>query len=118
VAFQAGLLREAAPVRLAYAPAVQHDLVAGLPVGVVARFDGTRAVDPGDHRPAAHDGRAIAQCKAVLVVQRRMRGAYDDVAGGSARGKLLVGQLADGRPKTAVVLLQIERTEGHLQEIR
>ena len=77
VALDARLLRQAAPVRFADAPAVEHDAVAGLPAPR-GRCDSTDAgeVDAGDHRELAHHRALAGDGQAVLVVERRVLDAH------------------------------------------
>ena len=63
--------RIGAEMGLAQAPAVEDDLVAGLPGGMRRGFDRAGEIDAGDHREAAHHRRLAGDRKPVLVVHRR-----------------------------------------------
>ena len=70
VAVEAGTLSEAAPMRLADAPTVEHHAVALAPVGVATLGDHAGEIDTRDHRKFPHDGRFARNGQAVLVIQR------------------------------------------------
>ncbi len=70
IAFDAGILRVAAKMRFAQAPAVEHDLIAGLEFGVGRGLDDARKVDAGHHRPASHHRGLACNGEAVLVIDR------------------------------------------------
>ena len=57
VTVEAGTLSEAAPMRLADAPAVEHHTVALAPVGVATVGYHAGEIDTGNHRKFPHDGR-------------------------------------------------------------
>ena len=85
VALQARLLGQAAPVRFADTPAVEHHAVAGLVVRVVAGLDRTGNIDARHHREFAHHRALAGDRQAVLVVQRRTLDAHRHVALGQLR---------------------------------
>ncbi len=80
IALRARTLRIHAEVRLAATPAVEDHLVARFPVGMCGSLDGTRAVDAGDHREAAHDRRLTGDGETVFVIDRRPFGPKGDIA--------------------------------------
>ena len=69
VAFHSRLLGVGAKMGLAAAPAVEDDLVAGLPAGVAGRFYRAGEVDPGYHREPAHNRRLAGDCKPIFVIE-------------------------------------------------
>ena len=68
VALDPRLLAIGAEMGLAAAPAVEDDLVAGLPVRMAGGFHRAGEIDAGDHREAAHHRRLAGDGEAVLVV--------------------------------------------------
>src|SRR5262249_22306324 len=75
-----GFLGMAAEMRLAHAPAVEHDTVARLPFGMARTLDHAGEIDPRNHREAAHDRRLPGDRKPILVVDRRPFDRDRDVA--------------------------------------
>ena len=65
------LLRIAAPMRLAHAPAGQHHLVAGRVARIVRRLDRSGEIDPRHMRIIAHQPAARPDAQTVLVIHRR-----------------------------------------------
>ena len=80
IALQPRPLGQAAPARLADAPAVVDDPIARRSSRMARLEHGAGAVDAGDHRPGANDRAAAGDRQAVLVVERRMLDAHRDVA--------------------------------------
>ena len=80
VAFDARFFRIGAEMRFAQAPAVDDDLVAGLPVRDARTLHRAGEIDAGDHRQAPYHRRLAGQGQAVLVVERRPFDANGDVA--------------------------------------
>jgi hypothetical protein len=80
IALDAGLLGIGAEMGLAAAPAVEDDLVARLPGGIVRRLHGAGEIDAGDHGKAAHHGRLAGERESVLVVERGIVDGDGDVA--------------------------------------
>jgi hypothetical protein len=79
VALEPRLFGQAAPVRLAHAPAVVDEGVAGFP-GRVAGFEHhAGAVDAGDHGPLPHHRALVGDGQAVLVVERGPVDAHQHV---------------------------------------
>ncbi len=76
---------------LTHAPAVQHHLVAGLPVAMVGTADGADQIDAGHHREFAHHRRGTGDRQAILVVQGRII----DVDGHIALGQLRLIDLGE-----------------------
>ena len=73
-------LGQAAAMRFADAPAVEHHLVAGCPRRIGARGHRTGEIDARHHRKTAHDRRLAGDRQAVLVVERRPFDPHGDVA--------------------------------------
>ena len=71
VALDARLLRIAAEVGLAAAPAVEDHLIAGFPAGMRRGLHRAGEIDAGDHREAAHHRRFAGDREPVLVIHRR-----------------------------------------------
>lgn len=107
VALEAGLLREATPVRLAHAPAVQQHRVARLQTLVRRGLDGASEVDAGHHRKAAHHRALAGDRERVLVVDRRVADPHRDVA----RGEGVVIERGEPGAITGVVLLDQDGLE-------
>jgi hypothetical protein len=101
VALDPRALRQAAPVGLAHAPAVEHHLVAGLPAGVAAGLDRAGEVDAGHHRELAHHRRLAGDGQAVLVVDGGVGDAHRDVA----FGQVVFVERLDAGAVAGVVLL-------------
>ena len=95
-------------MRLAGAPAIEDDEVAGLELRMVGGLDPSGEVDARDHRPAPHDGGAASDGEAVLVVQRRMGNADGDVA----FHQVGLGELAEGDAGAGFALAGDQGLEG------
>jgi hypothetical protein len=80
VALEAGLFCQAAPVRLAHAPAVVDEGIAGFHCRVAGFEHHAGAVDAGDHGPLAHHRALVGDGQAVLVVERGPVDAHQHVA--------------------------------------
>jgi hypothetical protein len=80
LAFDARFLAVGAEMGFAQAPAIEDDLVAGLPVRVGRRFHLACEIDAGDHREAAHHRHLAGDGEAVLVVDGGPGNADGDVA--------------------------------------
>src|ERR1019366_8963085 len=100
LAFDARLLRQAAPVLLTDAPAVEDHAVAFLVVRVRAFGHDPGKVDARNHRETANDGRLPGDGETVLVVQRRV----DDVDGDIPFGKGRLVEAGNVDTLTGVVL--------------
>ena len=98
-------------VLFADTPAIEHDLVAGLPVPDGRRLrHGAGEIDTGDQRKAADDGRLAGDGEAVLVVHRGMR----DVDGDIAFHQVGFGQTVRTGPAGRVGLGDLNGAEGHV----
>ena len=76
----AGVFGVAAIVRNAEVIGMDDHLVAALPAGIVRRLDGARHVDSRVGRVFTHDLARPVVRQRILVIDRRIFGAHDDVA--------------------------------------
>ena len=102
-------LRQPAAVGLTHAPSVQHHLVAGAPVGVLALQHGTGKVDAGDQGEAAHHGGGTGEGQAVLVVEGRPLHRHGHIPG----RQYLLGEALVAGAITRLVFLD-QNTLEHL----
>ncbi|SAK98373.1 hypothetical protein AWB82_07205 [Caballeronia glebae] len=107
----ARFLREPAPMRFAGAPAVHHDLVAGLVIRMRTRFDDTREVDAGHHRPRAHDRGFARDRESVFVIERGEVDAHEHIATVSGCSKASFVDQLNGCDRAVVLLFENESFE-------
>src|SRR5262249_42063047 len=99
----------AAEMRLAHAPAVEHDTVARLPFGMARTLDHAGEIDPRNHREAAHDRRLPGDRKPILVVYRRPFDRDRDVA----VHQVLLVEIDESDALALLGLVDADCLEGH-----
>src|SRR5690606_39047272 len=80
VAFHARLLRIAAMMAFADAPAIQHHTVSGLEIRVIGCLDLTGEIDTGDKWPMADDWCGTCEGETVFVIYRGIFDGDGDIA--------------------------------------
>ncbi len=108
IAVDRRLLRQAAPLDLADAPAGQQNLRAGMVSGVAALEYRAREVDAGNVRIVLYQSARTGHDEAVLVIQGRIFHRYDHV---SRRQTRFVEALHRGLHR-AVAILDYQRLEN------
>ena len=105
--FEPRLLRQAAPVVFAYAPAIEHHLVAHFAVWVAGCFHRAHQIDARHHRELADHGAATGDGQTIFVVQRGVADPHRDIA----FGQLAVFDFLHRGTVAAVILLDQDSFE-------